>query len=75
MKSQEQLMADIDRPDFPTIDRVEKASREDLAKWFRFLPVGDTPEQKKVMKRIEERFKEKGGMTPAISSKIGYGGV
>jgi len=27
------------------------------------------------MKRIEQRFKEKGGMTPAVSAKIGYGGV
>jgi hypothetical protein len=68
-------MAEDSRPDFPTMDRVEKAGHEDLARWFRFLPVGDTPEQKKVMKRIEERLKEKGGMTPAISSKIGYGGV
>jgi len=34
-----------------------------------------TPEQKRIMKRIDQRFKEKGGMTPAVSSKIGYGGV
>jgi hypothetical protein len=64
-----------DRPDFPTLEQVERASREELAQWYRFLPLGDTTEQKKVMDRIEERFKEKGGMSPALSKKIGYGGV
>lgn len=68
-------MAENERPDFPTMEQVEKASHEQLAMWFRFLPTGDTPEQKRIMKRIEQRFKEKGGMTPAVSSKIGYGGV
>jgi len=68
-------MAVNDRPDFPTMEQVEKASHEELARWYRFLPHGDTPEQKKIMKRIDQRFKEKGGMTPAVSSKIGYGGV
>ena len=64
-----------ERSDFPTMEQVEKASHEDLARWFRFLPTGDTSEQKRIMKRIEQRFKEKGGMTPALSAKIGYGGV
>jgi hypothetical protein len=69
-------MADInERPDFPTLEQVEKAPHEDLARWHRLLPIGDTPEQKKIMNRIEKRLKEKGGMTPAISAKIGYGGV
>jgi hypothetical protein len=33
----------MDRPDFPTMEQVEKADREQLAKWYRFLPSGDTP--------------------------------
>ncbi len=69
------MAATDDRPDFPTMEQVDKASHEDLAEWFRFLATGDTPEQKRIMKRIDQRLKEKGGMTPAISKKIGYGGV
>jgi len=51
---------------------VDKASREQLAKWYRFLPSGDTNEQQRVLARISERFKELGGMTPALSKKIGF---
>lgn len=68
-------MAVNDRPDFPTMEQVEKASHEQLAAWFRFLAIGDTPEQKRIMKRIRDRFEEKGGMTPKVSDKIGWGGV
>ena len=64
-----------DRPDFPTMEQVEKASHEQLARWYRFLPSGDTSEQQKIMERLVARFKEKGGMTPAISDKIGRGRV
>lgn len=64
-----------DRPDFPTMEQVEKADYEQLARWYRFLPSGDTAEQKKIMDRLAQRFKEKGGMTPALSEKIGHGGV
>jgi len=61
-----------DRPDFPTMEQVEKASKEQLARWFSHLPAGNTPEQKKIMKRIDERFKKLGGMTPELEKKVGY---
>jgi hypothetical protein len=64
----------MDRPDFPTMDQVEKADREQLAKWNRFLPSGDTPEQRKIQHRLAERFQKMGGMTPELSKKIGFGG-
>jgi hypothetical protein len=64
-----------DRPDFPTMDQVEKADHEQLARWYRFLPSGNTTEQEKIMKRIAARFKILGGMTPEVSKKIGFGGV
>jgi hypothetical protein len=64
-----------DRPDFPTMEQVERADHEQLARWYRFLPSGDTREQKSIMDRLAQRFKEEGGMTPALSEKIGYGGV
>ena len=61
----------MDRPDFPTMEQVEKATHEQLARWYRFLPSGDTKEQQKIQDRIAERFKELGGMNPALSKKIG----
>ena len=64
-----------DRPDFPTMAEVENADIEQLARWYRFLPTGDTKEQQKIMDRLAQRFQEKGGMTPTLSEKIGYGGA
>jgi len=64
----------MDRPDFPTMDQVEKADRKRLAKWYRFLPSGDTPEQRKIQQRLAERFQKMGGMTAELSKKIGFGG-
>lgn len=64
----------VDRPDFPTMDQVEKASREQLAKWYRFLPSGDTNEQQRVQDRIAERFRQLGGMTPELSKRSVFSG-
>lgn len=61
-----------DRPDFPTMEQVEKASHEELARWYRFLPAGDTREQQRVQDRIAERFKKLGGMTPKLEKAIGF---
>ncbi len=61
-----------DRPDFPTMEQVEEADHEQLARWYRFLPSGDTREQQKIQDRIGERFKALGGMTTALSKKIGF---
>ncbi len=60
------------RPDFPTIEQVEKADREQLARWYSHLPAGTSPEQKKITAKIEERFKKLGGMTPDLEKKIGF---
>ncbi len=56
---------------FSTIEQVEKADKEQLARWYRFLPSGDTAEDQKIMKSIAERFAKIGGMTGALSKKIG----
>ena len=70
-----------DRPDFPTMEQVQKASVEELARWYRFLPVGDTKTQRDIMYRITERLKKKGGLdeegslVAALSGKVGHGGV
>ena len=63
------------RPDFPTLEQVEKADREQLGRWYRFLPAGDSSEEQKIMDRLAERFKKLGGMTPELSKRIGHGGV
>lgn len=56
---------------FPTLEEVEKADKEQLARWYRFLPSGETATDQKLMKRIAERFDKLGGMTPELSKKIG----
>ena len=56
---------------FPTLQEVEKADEKQLARWYRFLPSGETPADQKIMKRIAERFEKFGGMTPELSKKIG----
>ncbi|HUN60730.1 MAG TPA: hypothetical protein VMU53_02015 [Candidatus Sulfotelmatobacter sp.] len=60
--------------DFPTAIQVEHASREQLAKWYRFL-LASNKEEQVILDKIAERFKKLGGMTPEISSRIGHGGV
>lgn len=64
----------MDRPDFRTMEQVEKADRERLAKWYRFLLSGDTAEQRKIQHRLAERFQKMGAMTPELIRKIGFGG-
>jgi hypothetical protein len=64
----------MDRPHFPTMEQIEKADRERLAKWYRFLLFGDTSEQRKILHRLADRFQKMGGMTPELSKKIGFGG-
>jgi len=59
---------------FPTLAKVEKANVEQLARWYRFY-AADTAEERKIANRIAVRLKEKGGITPALSAKIGFGGV
>jgi hypothetical protein len=59
---------------FPTIADVEKADAEQLARWYRFLLPANA-EQERIMVKISAALKAKGGMSPALSRKIGYGGV
>ena len=56
----------------PTIEEVEKADREQICRWWRFLGSPTTDEEVIVMNRIAERFREVGGFTPEISKQIGW---
>jgi hypothetical protein len=59
---------------FPTQDEIEKASHEQLARWYRFL-LPETEAQQRIVDKVSARFKKLGGMTPEISKRIGHGGV
>jgi hypothetical protein len=59
------------QPDFPTLEQVEKADKEQLARWYRFL-LGTTDEQRKTLRRVAQRLDQLGGMTPELSKKIGH---
>jgi hypothetical protein len=57
---------------FPTMEQVEKADREQIARWYRSLSKSDVASHQNVMDRIVDRFKNMGGMTPGLSKKIGF---
>ena len=57
----------------PTMEEVEKADREQICRWYRYLPSPITEEEMKIMDRIAERLQEVGGFTPEISKRIGWG--
>lgn len=80
---------DDQRPEgskYPDLDEINEASREQLARWMRFLPspgtfaVGfDRSEFDRAMRwevarldRIVERFNEAGGWSPELSKKVGW---
>lgn len=50
----------------PSMEEVEKAGREQICRWYRFLPSPITEEEMKIMDGIAEKFKEVGGFTPEI---------
>jgi hypothetical protein len=54
-----------------TFEEVEKADKEQLARWYRFLPSGENTSDQKIIMRIAERFEKLGGMTPELTKKIG----
>lgn len=56
---------------FPTMGRVERADRAQIARWFCFLPAPQTANQQNIMDRIADRYMNMGGMTPGLSKEIG----
>ena len=71
---------------YPTAEKVKKADRLQLARWYRFLKspgisaIGQERElfkrtmyaQKAILNRISVRFEELDGMNPSISKCIGW---
>jgi len=57
---------------FPSLQDVEKADREQLCRWWRFLPLVGNNSELMVMNAIGARLKVLGSFTPEISKKIGW---
>lgn len=56
---------------YPTMEQVEAADHEQLARWQRFLS-SPMDKQVEILRRLLARMQEFGGMTTAISKKIGW---
>jgi hypothetical protein len=55
---------------FPkTMGEIQKASRDQLAHWYRCKPVGTTPAEKRVCDRVAKRLKKLAGM-PQQAGKV-----
>jgi hypothetical protein len=57
---------------FPTMEQVEEADREQLARWHCFLPEPEAASEQNIMDRIADRLLNTGGLTPGLSEKIGF---
>lgn len=58
--------------EYPTLEQVEAASHEQLARWYRHLPGARNDKEVPISNRITERFNALGGFTPGLSKKIGW---
>lgn len=57
---------------YPTLDEVRKADREQICRWYRFLPSDSKGNDPAIMARIVKRFNDFGGFTPEISKRVGW---
>ncbi len=66
------LRAEATMPEpFPSMEQVENANRNQIARWYRCLPEPKIAHQQDIMHRIADRFMHMGGMTHRLSKKIG----
>jgi hypothetical protein len=52
--------------------RIDAMTREEMARLWRFAPLGDPMFQDDTGDYFRKRFKELGGFSPAISKAIGW---
>lgn len=57
---------------FPTMEKVEVADKERLARWHCFLTAPKTASERDIADRIADRLLNLGGITPGLSQKIGF---
>lgn len=58
--------------EYPTMEEVERADREQLAKWVRFLPSPDDEPKRAILNEVLRRFQLAGGWSSDISKKVGW---
>ena len=59
------------RESFPTMEEVEKADRQQIAKWHFFLHPFTVANEQEIIQRIADRFLNMGGLTPGLGNEIG----
>lgn len=57
---------------YPKLDDVILADREQVCRWYRFLPSPTNALECAVMDKVVDRFRKLGGFTPEISKKLGW---
>ena len=57
------------------MEEVNKADREKLCRWYRFLPSAFSLRERTIQDRIYARWTEEGGFTPLFSKRIGWGSL
>jgi hypothetical protein len=58
---------------YPSMKDVEDADKEQLARWYRFLPSPEGKSGIEVLNKILARFTELGGWNAELSKAIGWG--
>jgi hypothetical protein len=57
---------------FPTMEQVDKADREQIARWHCYLAAPRSASEQDIADRIADRCLNMGGLTPGLSAKIGF---
>ena len=57
---------------FPTMEEVEIANREQIARWHCFLAAPRSADEQDIADRIADRLLNMGGLTPGLMEKIGF---
>jgi hypothetical protein len=57
---------------YPTMEQVEKATREQIARWHCFLAPPGSGRERDIADRIADRLLNMGGLTPGLTEKIGF---
>jgi hypothetical protein len=57
---------------FSMMEQVERANREQIARWHCFLAAPKSPSEQNIADRITDRFLNLGGLTPGLRKKIGF---
>jgi hypothetical protein len=65
-------LSDEEQKEISLKAQIDVMSREEMARRWRFAPVGDPMFQGEVGDYFTERFKKLGGFSPEISKKIGW---